>query len=104
MVDRYLKEIKNANVSSSTFTDEQLIMTLVDFIFPALSALPSVVVHAIKLAMHHPEILKNIQEEIDRVVGTGRLVTWEDRKKYVAYNDTSLKSIQQIFIKIRSTF
>lgn len=57
-------------------------MTLVDFMFPATSALPSALVHAIKFVMHHPRVMKNIQEEIDKVVGTGRLVTWNDRKRY----------------------
>lgn len=65
-------------------------MSLVDFMFPALSALPSAVVHAIKLVMHHPKVMKNVQEEIDTVIGTGRLVTWEDRKRYNVYENIPL--------------
>lgn len=82
MLDRYLKILKEKNNVPSTFSEKQIIMTLVDFMFPATSALPSALVHAIKLVMHHPKVMKNIQEEIDRVVGTGRIVTWNDRKKY----------------------
>lgn len=82
MIGRYLKILKEKNNITSTFSQKQLIMTLVDFMFPATSALLSALVHAIKLVMHHPRVVNNIQEEIDRVVGTGRLVTWSDRKKY----------------------
>lgn len=82
MIDRYLKILKEKNHITSTFSEKQLIMTLVDFMFPATSTLPSALVHAIKLVMHHPRVMNNIQKEIDRIVGTGRLVTWSDRKKY----------------------
>lgn len=58
--------------------------------FPALTTVPSGVVHAIKLVMHHPKVMKNVQEEIDRVIGTERLVTWEDRKRYNIYENISL--------------
>lgn len=70
---------------TSTFSEKQLIMTLVDFMFPALSATPSVIVHAVKCVMHHPEVSRKVQEEIDTVVGTGRYVTWEDRNKYITH-------------------
>ncbi|XP_076761436.1 farnesoate epoxidase-like [Xylocopa sonorina] len=90
LVDQYLKEMnKKANLKSN-FTEKQLIMTLVDFMFPAISALPSAVVHAIKAVMHHPKVLKNVQEEIDRVVGTGRLVTWDDRKS-LPYTEATIR-------------
>lgn len=60
-------------------------MILVDIMFPASSAVPSALLHIIKLIMHHPEVIKNIREEIDKVVGTGRLITWQDRKKYTLF-------------------
>lgn len=82
LVDRYLKILNEDCDEKPSFTDKQLIMTLVDFMFPALSAVPSALVYAIKLVMHNPRVQKKVQEEIDRIVGTGRLVTWEDRKKY----------------------
>ena len=77
-------------MKKKSFSEKQLIMSLVDFMFPAISALPSAVVHAIKLVMHHPKVMKNVQKEIDRVIGTERLVTWEDRKKYKAYSNIPL--------------
>ena len=80
LIDRYLSELKKNSNVMSTFSEEQLIILLVDIMFPALSAAPSAIVHGIKLLMHNPNVLKNAQKEIDRVVGTGRHVTWEDRK------------------------
>ncbi|CAL7939200.1 unnamed protein product [Xylocopa violacea] len=94
LVDQYLKEIdKNKNLKSN-FTEKQLVMTLVDIMFPALSAIPSTVVHAIKAIMHHPRVLKNVQEEIDTVVGTGRLVTWDDRKSLPYMEATIRESLR----------
>lgn len=84
LTDRYFEQMKK-QTAMTTFSDEQLLMILLDVMFPALSALPSVVAHAIKLVMHHPDVLKKVQGEIDTVIGTGRHVTWDDRKKYVTF-------------------
>ncbi|XP_012221588.1 probable cytochrome P450 304a1 [Linepithema humile] len=78
-VDKYLKKL-NENDKSEYFTEEQLIILLVDVMFPALSASPTVITHIIKYLMHHPKAMEKAQSEIDTIVGTGRLVTWEDRK------------------------
>nr|XP_003703633.1 PREDICTED: probable cytochrome P450 304a1 isoform X1 [Megachile rotundata] len=90
LVDRYLKELKKNRNVKSTFSEEQLLIALTDFSFPAYSALPSVVVHTIKLLMHNPDSLRKVQEEIDQVVGTGRRVTWEDRK-YLPYTEAVIR-------------
>ncbi|XP_072767521.1 probable cytochrome P450 304a1 [Anoplolepis gracilipes] len=77
-VDIYLKKL-NEDDKSPYFTEEQLIILLIDMMFPAYSAVPTAITHAIKYLMHHPEIMNKVQNEIDSVVGTGRLVTWADR-------------------------
>ncbi|XP_054009632.1 probable cytochrome P450 304a1 [Hylaeus anthracinus] len=89
LVDIYLKEMKKRDVTS-TFSEKQLIMTLVDMMFPALSAMPSSVVHLIKLVMHHPEVMRKVQEEIDTVVGTGRHVNWGDRQN-LPYTEATIR-------------
>ncbi|XP_029169957.1 probable cytochrome P450 304a1 [Nylanderia fulva] len=76
--DKYLKKL-NEDDKSPYFTEEQMIILIVDMIFPALSALPTTITHAIKHLMHNPKVMKKVQDEIDSVVGTGRFVTWEDR-------------------------
>ncbi|XP_011639779.1 probable cytochrome P450 304a1 [Pogonomyrmex barbatus] len=77
--DIYLKKL-NDDKKSDTFTKEQMIILLIDMMFPAFSALPGVITHAIKYLMHNPRVMKKVQNEIDNVVGTGRLITWDDRK------------------------
>lgn len=79
-VDKYLKKL-DENDKSEYFTEEQLIILLVDVMFPPLSASPVVISHIIKYLMHHPRVMEKAQNEIDTVVGTGRLITWEDRKE-----------------------
>ena len=85
LTDRYFEQMKKQS-GMSTFSDEQLLMIILDVMFPALSAMPSVVAHAIKLVMHHPDVLEKVQGELDTVIGTGRHVTWDDRKKYVTFS------------------
>ncbi|XP_076644545.1 putative cytochrome P450 304a1 [Halictus rubicundus] len=89
MVDRYLTEMQN-QTDPSNFSEKQLIMTMVDFMFPSLSAIPSALTHLIKFIMHNPEVAKKVQDEIDQVVGTGRIVTWEDRKN-LPYTEATIR-------------
>jgi len=70
----------NEDDKSDSFTEEQLIILLIDMMFAPFSAVPFAITFAIKYMLHHPEVMKKVQNEIDNVVGIGRLVTWEDRK------------------------
>ncbi|EFN79541.1 Probable cytochrome P450 304a1 [Harpegnathos saltator] len=81
-VNRYLN-ILNKEDKSQTFSKQQLIMMLVDTLIATGSTIPTVITQIFKYLIHHPRILKKAQDEIDRVVGTGRLVTWDDRKNPV---------------------
>lgn len=56
-------------------------MTCVDFAFPPFSALSTTMTFLVQLICHKPEIQHKIQEEIDRVIGEGRLPTLDDRIK-----------------------
>ncbi|EFN65051.1 Probable cytochrome P450 304a1 [Camponotus floridanus] len=76
--DNYLKKLNEDN-KSHNFTEEQMIILIIDMMFPAFSAIPSAITNAIKYLMHNSKIMEKVQNEIDNVVGTGRLVTWEDR-------------------------
>lgn len=79
-VDKYLKKL-NEDDKSEYFTEEQLIILLVDIMLPVFTGLPNVITFVVKYLMHHPKVMAKAQNEIDTVVGTGRLVTWEDRKE-----------------------
>lgn len=63
------------------YLDDQLILTCIDFAFPALSALSTTVTFLIQKICHDPDIQYKIQSEIDQVVGEGRAPTLDDRNE-----------------------
>lgn len=56
-------------------------MTTFDFFFPTTAALGQVMNILFAYLIHHPNVQKKIQHEIDEVVGKGRLPTLDDRIK-----------------------
>lgn len=56
-------------------------MTCVDFAFPPLSALSVTMSFMFQQICIEPEIQTKMQNEIDRVVGNGRLPSLDDRIK-----------------------
>lgn len=93
-IDRYLQKLNEDN-KSENFTEEQLIILVIDMMFPAFGAIPIVITHVIKYLMHHPRVMNKVQNEIDNVVGTGRLVTWEDRKN-MPYLEAAIRETMRI--------
>ncbi|KAI4491407.1 hypothetical protein M0804_002799 [Polistes exclamans] len=88
-VGRYLNKLKESDLPSS-FSEEYLIMTLLDFMFPNSTATPSVLTFAIKLMMHFPNVAKKVRNEIHEVVGSGRIPTWGDRNR-LPYTEATLR-------------
>lgn len=102
-LDIYFKEIKEAErtgIESSlsrkilifqknhfylyfSFAVEQLVMNCTDLILPALTTIASVMSLFVQRVLLQPEIGRNIQNEIERVVGHGRLPRLDDRAKYL---------------------
>lgn len=82
-LDVYIKEIKEAEEKNenSDFTQDQLIMICTDFLLPGLTAVNSQIAFLFRTLLHHPDVLKNIQDEIENVVGSGRLPELDDRIK-----------------------
>lgn len=64
------------------FVGDQLMMICIDFIFPPLSAISTVVSILIQQMAIQPDIQQKLQSEIDNVVGHGRLPSLDDRIKY----------------------
>ncbi|XP_018357138.1 PREDICTED: probable cytochrome P450 304a1 [Trachymyrmex septentrionalis] len=93
-VDRYLKKL-DGDDKLNNFTEEQLIILLTDVMFPAFSAIPIMITHVIKYLMHHPRVMEKVQNEIDNVVGTGRLATWDDRKN-LPYLEATIRETMRI--------
>lgn len=78
-IDIYMNEMKTDD--NSGFSYDQLVMMCTDFLFPSLSALEAQVAFLLRFLLHNPKVLENIQEEIDLVVGSGRLPELDDRIK-----------------------
>lgn len=81
-VGTYLNKLKESNLSSS-FSEEYLILTLLDFLLPTAVSVASIITFAIKFMMYFPHVAKKVREEIQEVVGSGRLPSWEDRNRCV---------------------
>lgn len=62
-------------------TDQQLVVAMTDFFMPAFGADAIQFQFLLQRFYLQPEILKKCQNEIDRVVGHGRLPTLNDRQK-----------------------
>nr|XP_050869101.1 probable cytochrome P450 304a1 [Vespula vulgaris]XP_050869102.1 probable cytochrome P450 304a1 [Vespula vulgaris] len=88
-VGSYLNKLKESNIPSS-YTEEYLLLTLLDFILPATISTSSNITFAIKFMMHFPNVAKKVKEEIHKVVGSGRLPTWEDRNK-LPYTEATIR-------------
>ncbi|XP_011146960.2 probable cytochrome P450 304a1 [Harpegnathos saltator] len=93
-IDRYL-DILNKDDNTQTFSKEQLIILLADILLAANSTLPTVITQIFKYLIHHPRVQKKAHDEIDRVVGTGRLVTWGDRKN-LPYMEAVIREVMRI--------
>lgn len=55
----------------------------IDYMFPAVTAVTSTIVYLIHQLLHRPEVEEKMVQEIEYVVGKGRLPTLDDRQKWV---------------------
>ncbi|XP_047100351.1 probable cytochrome P450 304a1 [Schistocerca piceifrons] len=96
-IDSYLREIgeREKTGEPTTFTMEQLSLILLDFFFPAASALSATLTWTLIYMVHHPEVRKRVQEELDAVVGRGRLPTLDDRPN-LPYTEATIREVMRI--------
>lgn len=78
-MDTYIKEMKEVDGKQRGYLKEQFLMIVTDFLFPSLSAIESQVAFMLRHLMNRPDLMKKVQEEIDDVVGQGRLPSLDDR-------------------------
>lgn len=76
------------------FLDEQLILTCLDFFFPALTAVGTQVTFLLQFCLKYPEVKEKIQREIDDVVGHGRLATLDDRID-MPYTEAAIREVMR---------
>jgi hypothetical protein len=77
-MDLYIEKMKE---DPSEFIYDQMLMVCTDFLFPSLSAMQVEVSFLLRILAHNPSVLKKIQDEIESVVGSGRMVGLDDRVK-----------------------
>ncbi|XP_017868735.1 PREDICTED: probable cytochrome P450 304a1 [Drosophila arizonae] len=94
-IDIYINEMKKDLPKEYGFNREQFIMGLIDFSFPAFTALGNQATLIIQYLMLNPEVTKRIQREIDDVVGSGRLPTLDDREK-MPYTEATIRETMRI--------
>lgn len=82
-IDIYIKEIREDKTGGKEtgYIYEQMVMMCTDFLFPSLSAMEAQIAFLLKYLLHHETVLKKIQDEIENVVGSGRLPALDDRVK-----------------------
>lgn len=82
-MDVYIKEIKDAEEKDdqSGFLYDQLVMSCVDFLLPAITVLQTQVSFLLRFLLYNDKVMKKIQDEIESVVGSGRLPELDDRVK-----------------------
>lgn len=79
-IDVYLAEIRRQS-GRRGYTDKQLVMVLLDYIFPSTTVPPVTVSMALSYLIQHPDRAERAHQEIVSVVGRGRLPTLDDRPR-----------------------
>uniref|UniRef100_T1GV35 Cytochrome P450 n=1 Tax=Megaselia scalaris TaxID=36166 RepID=T1GV35_MEGSC len=87
LVERDTKELRIPSwksiartMNSGRHTFEQFTLSLVDFAFPAITAIGFQIAMFLQYALLHPNVIKKMQAEMDNVVGSGRLPCLDDRQ------------------------
>ncbi|KAG8256894.1 hypothetical protein J6590_060557 [Homalodisca vitripennis] len=94
--DVYLKEMENKNMSDAQhwFSEEQMVMTFWDLLFPTSMATTATLGFAIEFLLLYPQVQVRVHQEIDSVVGRSRLPTLDDRKN-LPYTEAVLREVMR---------
>jgi len=95
-IDVYLKEMKKREKPEeiSSFSDEQLVVTGTDLLFPAATTVSATLNFAMVFLLNYPEVQRKMQQEMDNVVGRDRLPTLDDRAR-LPYNEAFLREVMR---------
>jgi cytochrome P450 family 23 subfamily A len=77
-VDAYLQEAERQG-KDSTFTEKQLVNALYDMFIAGQETTSNTIIFAIIYALNYPEKLKNLHNELDKVIGNDRRITLGDK-------------------------
>uniref|UniRef100_A0A8D2DLS5 unspecific monooxygenase n=1 Tax=Sciurus vulgaris TaxID=55149 RepID=A0A8D2DLS5_SCIVU len=89
-IDSFLLRMDKA----SEFHHKNLVHTVLSLFFAGTETSSTTLRYALLLLLKHPEVLEEVQAEIDRVIGSKRLPALEDRAK-MPYTDAVIHEIQR---------
>ena len=75
-----LQDEVNTHAKTNIMTEDDLKGIIVDILFAATDTTANTLTNAFALLLTHPAVEKNIQDEIERVVGSARMPSFSDRK------------------------
>uniref|UniRef100_A0A8C9WJD3 Uncharacterized protein n=1 Tax=Scleropages formosus TaxID=113540 RepID=A0A8C9WJD3_SCLFO len=78
-IDTYLVEIEQKSNPESTFSEENMIMTVADLFFAGTDTTATTLRWGLIFMMEHPDIQEKCHQEIVQVLGYDRLPTMDDR-------------------------
>ncbi len=98
--DAYLKQIHdNADNSSSSFYGHEgkrnIQAVLSDIVQAGTDTTSNTLCWAVLFMAKNPDIQRQVQEELDQIIGTGRLATWADRPS-LPYTEATLHEAQRL--------
>lgn len=87
-VETYLKEQKKRKDEgeTETFSDVQLSNMCMDLWFAGLGTTTNTTTWALSYILHYPKVQQKIHEELDRVIGSDRLITTADKNDLPYFN------------------
>jgi len=92
-IDHFLEENKKGN--ETHYTDKQLIVTLIDFFTGGSGTMSKTLGFSLLYCLHHPEVMKKVQEEIDQVLGNKDRVVLEDRE-CLPFTEATLLEVSRV--------
>ncbi|KAL4708285.1 hypothetical protein ACJJTC_007691 [Scirpophaga incertulas] len=94
--DLYIKEMNREihEKGKSTYSVDQLTLVCTDYMFPSATATTMLLTLLIERMLLQPEVQDRIHEEIDRVVGSGRLPNLDDRKN-MPYTEACIREMMR---------
>ncbi|GMS80580.1 hypothetical protein PENTCL1PPCAC_2755, partial [Pristionchus entomophagus] len=93
--DAYLKEMhRRRDDPETSFHDKQFINVCVDLWFAGMDTTATTMGWGTVMLMHHPEVLSKLHDELDRVIGSDRLITTND-KSSLPYTNAFINEVQR---------